>query len=479
VGSTPITAVTHEEYENAVSDVLGVSDARVDGLPVDGSLDGVPGNSGSARNADAASGYETVAAEVAMEAAARLGDACADRSCIAPLVRDRGARLSRRPLTDEEVAEYQGLYDLVVVDVGHSAALAAVLSAMLQSPLFLYRVELGAGTVANGARPLGPFELAGRLASFLWRSVPDAELLAAAASGALDHDDGISAQVSRMMADPRFDRALVLFHEGWMGAVRMPAVAGLSPELEADMHEELARFVQSVLRSDRPTLQHLLMESRTPVSSRLAAHYGATPPAAEWETVDLPERAGILGRALPLVANSHATEVRSIYRGLLVHRRMLCRAVGAPPAAAGTRTSSFVRDPSWTDREYITHLTLDDATCAGCHARFGPIGFGFDAFDRLGQRVAGVDESGELDHMAFEGVGDLEGLLSTGEAEDCVARRWFAFAVGRPALDAELAANAAEWRDLRTGVGTMDLAEYIARIPHMHAFRSLAVSSAP
>jgi hypothetical protein len=281
VGDSPIAAITREEYAFAVGDVLGVSDAPIDSLPADGALDRFVSNASTPRGPDAAGAYETAANEIARTAGPMLAAVCDGGPCLETLVRERGARLFRRPLAADEVAEYRALFDLVRAENDLEAAWASLVSALLQSPTFLYRVELGTTPTTDGARALSDHELAGRLASFLWRSVPDAPLLDAAARSELHTDAGLSREVARMMDDPRFDRALIAFHEGWLETALVPHATGWSPELEADMREELARYVQSIVRSDAPTLAHLLTEPSAPLSSRLAMHYGVPAPSTE------------------------------------------------------------------------------------------------------------------------------------------------------------------------------------------------------
>jgi hypothetical protein len=456
-----------------VLDVLGVADARTDALPADGSFDEFDGNATTPRALDAAAAYEIVANEVAIAATEEAVVRCPDATCIGVYVQQVGARLYRRVLDATEVDEYRSLYDDVAASEGHADAIAAILAALLQSPIFLYRVELGVGAPAAGPRALTREEIAGRLASFLWRSVPDVTLLEEAASGRLDTEEGRTGVVARMMADARFDRALASFHESWLSSAHAAPTPGVSPELEADMHEELARYVRAIVRSPDPSVAHLFTEASTELSTRLAEHYGAPAPSTEWAAVRLPERAGLLGRALPIVTNSGAATTRSIHRGLLVFRRVLCRAIGAPIAAAATRQSTFARDPSWTDRQYVTHLTMDDPTCASCHASFGPLGFAFEDFDTEGRLVGGGDATGELDGVPFDGLVDLENALVRAEVEDCLARRWLGFALGRAASDGEVADLASRTADLRAGGAALDLAALVARIPHTQTFGSI------
>ncbi len=477
VDLSPIAAITRLEYTNAVQDVFGITGVDVGGLPDDGSFDGFAGNAASERsNADATS-YETIAVEVAEGARTQLLQQCANATCISDFIRSHGALLLRRPLSDDDANDYETLYQTTSTATGasHADGLVAVVSALLQDPSFLYKVEGTASDVRGSVRALAPHELAGRLASYLWRSVPDATLLDAATTGALATPDGARAQIERMMADPRLDRALQVFHEDWFGASAVPAGSTLDPLLAADMQEEQARFVTGVVRSGTPTLEQLFTSTQAPLTSRLATFYGVAAPATDWSPVAMPDRAGVLGRAFPLVTNSGTgSATRAIYRGLLVYTKLLCQTVGAPPPDAASTTQSFVRQPGWSDRDYLTHLTMTAGTkCVGCHGIFNPLGFAFDAYDLNGQKTdPTADSTGTFDGVAFDGPNALQQRLLGTELEGCATKKWLAFALSREPQADDVNSVVAGTQNLLTGVGKLDLHALIAQLPSVDAFRS-------
>ncbi|HHO53333.1 MAG TPA: DUF1595 domain-containing protein, partial [Deltaproteobacteria bacterium] len=118
-----------------------------------------------------------------------------------------GLRAHRRPLSDDEIASYQGLFELGPELVGSGDDFAdgvqLVLSAMLQSPYFLYRTELSDAPLPDGSIPLDGYEIASRLSFALWNTMPDAELFDAVADGALDTEAGVRAIAEEMISDPR------------------------------------------------------------------------------------------------------------------------------------------------------------------------------------------------------------------------------------------------------------------------------------
>ena len=148
------------------------------------------------------------AAELAAELAGPtlLADmACAD--CAEPFVDAIGPKLFRRPLTDEQRSAYVLMF-LTGARVDQAAEWT--LSAMLQSPHFLYQLEVENDGWLDG------YSVAARLSYALWDGPPDDPLLAAAAAGELDTPDGISLQVERMLEDPRFERSMHVFSNHWL-----------------------------------------------------------------------------------------------------------------------------------------------------------------------------------------------------------------------------------------------------------------------
>ena len=128
---------------------------------------------------------------------------------------------------------------------------------MLQSPHFLYRVELeSVDEPANTAVPLNDTPIATRLSYFLLASTPDAELLAAADARQLSTPEGVAAQVTRLMKTDSFKSTLSFFHQQWVGwsdVAGAPKAATIAPAwdtaLQDDLINESELFVQSVFGS--------------------------------------------------------------------------------------------------------------------------------------------------------------------------------------------------------------------------------------
>jgi hypothetical protein len=328
-----------------------------------------------------------------------------------------------------------------------------VLASMLQSPYFLYRWELGwqpAGRVGNALR-VNPFYLASQLSYFLWSSMPDAELLDKAGSGALNHDAEVSAQVTRMLADPRVERTVAAFHEQWLGVFNLPDLGkagGLFPEwnteLGESMREQVRRFVvDTVVRGDG-RVQTLFTAVNVPVDAKLGAIYEVDAPE-QWTSMALPDtRSGIL--TLPGFLAAHALEAESspILRGKFVRERVLCNPL-APPA--GDIPELPEPEPGVSTRErYSEHSTVQP--CAACHQLMDDIGFGFENFDAIGRYRSmegehAVDARGKVVRLDgtdrdFDGAVQLSQILATSnQARDCMTREWFRFALSRKESSAD------------------------------------------
>ncbi len=412
-------------------------------------------------------------------------------TCAAEAVEAVAARAWRRPVTELEVDALADLVlDAVVGGEGFEAGLAVAIEAVLLSPNFLFVVERG-GVGADGVGWLTNHEVATRLALFLWSSVPDAALRAAADTGELGEPGGIEAQVRRMLDDPRaaalraglVDQWLLLraFDDASPDVDMFPEV---DPALRLAMRAETEAFFDSFFGPTRG-FDELLAGEEVWVEARLASHYGlegvdGAVPAAVGEH-GLP-RAGLLGHASLLTALSHPRRTSPTRRGKWVLEALLCETIEPPPPGAADGVAPDTEGASLIEA-LLAHSV--DPACAGCHAAMDPIGFGLEAFDAVGAwRGSYSDGSlvvteGQLpDGEGFSGAVDLSLLL----ADDprfpaCVVQKLVTYALGReprpeehPALDA-LVAQAADAGN--------NLPELIVSIATSELFRTRLVHPPP
>jgi hypothetical protein len=388
-----------------------------------------------------------VADAVAADPVAVLGcDPAVASDCLGGWVDAVGRRAYRRPLAAEERARYDGLIALGEDDPTRAKL---VVQAMLQSPNFLYQLELELSDPVDGAIALAPNELAARLSFFLWSSVPDVELLDAAAAGALSDGAGLRAQAERMLADPRARSAIESFHVQWLAVDKLevslkdPAVYPLFDEdVRAAMIAETRRFASNVVFDGDAKLETLLTSSETWIDAPLFELYGLPAPVdhdpSEPVQLDATQRAGLLTQAGFLASHAHANESGPVQRGVVVLSNMLCSP--PPPPPPGINVIPPDPDPDATPRE-LFEIHTADPTCSGCHNLIDGIGLGFEGYDGIGmyrevENGLPVDQSGEVIGTdvagEFDGVVELANKLAQSEqVRECVATQWFRFALGR------------------------------------------------
>jgi hypothetical protein len=379
-----------------------------------------------------------------------------EAACAKQFVEEIGRKSFRRPLDAGEIADYLAIYTDERANAGtYEDGLRAVLSAFLQSPSFLYRVETGdPATVANGRLALTQYETASRLSYLLWGSMPDDELFAAAADGRLGTDAEIEAQARRMVKDPKTESMVLEFHKEWLALAKLDVVsktAAVYPEWTSDVQKDLATetqlFVKEAFFHDG-TIESLLSAPYTFVNTRLANYYGLPAPSADGfvkVSVDPAQRLGLLTQGSLLSIYAKSNQGSPIHRGKFVRERFLCDQISPPPPDVMAKAPEVM--PNVSERERFSQHTVD-ARCAHCHQLMDPIGFGFGHYDGIGRYRATdglkpVDATGEIvladdADGKFDGVPELaKRLASSKRVRDCVVTQWFRFGYGRAETPAD------------------------------------------
>ena len=457
-GSSPIRRLTRVEYDNTVRDLLGDTTHPARGFVAEEEANGFD-NQAAALNVTQLLAEQYLEAAEALAAKAvedlpgltQCADGLADEACAASFIERFGARAFRRPLSDDEKLAYQNLWSAWTAE-GQATAIRIVLTAMLQSPHFLYRVELGMPDPVQGGDDvvrLTSHELASRLAYLLWNSMPDEALFAAADAGELDSREQIATQAERMLADPRARDAVSNFHDQWLG---LQGIESVTKDLEANpTYDESLRplwkaeteaFVNHVVFEGDGDLTALFTAPYTMANDKLAAFYGVSGPSgSDLEKVDLDpaQRAGIFTQASLLAVNAQSNQTSPVFRGKFVREKLLCQILPPPPDDIDINPPAV--DPSATTRErYAAHAS--DPACAGCHNLMDPIGFGFENYDAVGlyrtqEGTLPVDASGEVlgaDDADGTFVGAVELAKQLAESDtvrQCVVTQWFRFGYGR------------------------------------------------
>jgi Protein of unknown function (DUF1592)/Protein of unknown function (DUF1588)/Protein of unknown function (DUF1587)/Protein of unknown function (DUF1595) len=422
--STALVRLTNTEYSQTVTDLVGEppnAAARYQ-FPDDSQEHGFDNNVAllhvSPVHADKyATAAETIAAATfaAPDRRARVltcDPATGGAACLNTFVRAMGRRAFRHVLSDAEVNPLIALATAAASMTDPTSGPKIALTAMLQAPAFLYRVQVG---VADPSRPgivgLDGFEMATRLSYFLFGTTPDDALLDKAAAGSLSTPDGVKGIVQQMLTDPRSRLGIKRFYSQWLPlslisgptaqADRLPHG---DPVLATTMAEETSRFVDNVLWNGGTVLD-LLTAPYTFVEATLAKNYGM-PAVTGWTRVDFPAgspRLGILTQGTFLAAGSHGTRPSNTRRGQMVREQLLCQTIPPPPPGVNAVIPNPM--PGETERQTFARHTTD-AACAGCHVRMDPIGFGLSGFDEIGA-VRTVDTNGQPISVA----GSITGMM--------------------------------------------------------------------
>jgi hypothetical protein len=325
-------------------------------------------------------------------------------------------------------------------------AIGLAMRAMLLSPRFLYRVELGNESATP--QPLDDHALASRLSYFLWSSMPDDALFAAADAGTLQDEAALRAQIDRMLADPKADAFYESFVGQWLYLRRFAYStpdATMFPEFDEELREAMRQetllFVRDVVESGAP-LATLLTARYTFVNERLARHYGIEGvTGTEFVRVELDEtRGGLLTHGSILTVTSHPDTTSPVKRGKWVLDQILCEPPPDPPPDVDTFLESE-ETAGLTLREKLARHR-ENPECAVCHDSIDPLGLALENYDPIGayrtlDNGQEIDATGELpDGRTFDGVAELGAILDEDERyTNCVTEKVVAYALGR-SLDA-------------------------------------------
>jgi len=381
---------------------------------------------------------------IARPATAAEEEACAEK-VLSSLLR----RAWRRPVIAEDVARFLPFFRESKQD-GFDAGIEAALSAILVSREFLFRVEMEPQNLPAGTPyPISDIELASRLSFFLWSSIPDDELLAAAERGDLSRPGVLAAQTRRMLADERSQSLVTNFAAQWLHLRNLDSITPdgrLFPDFDDNlrqaMRRETERLFNDIVREDRSVLD-LLKPDHVWLNERLAKHYGIPHiygPHFRKVTVnsgDDSARGGLLRNASLLTVTSYATRTSPVLRGKWILENLLGTPPPPPAPDVPALDESIVSEKLPVRQRLAAHR--DKAACASCHEFIDPPGFALEHFDALGRwrsMEAGqpVDAAGGLpDGSTFTGVAGLEaGLLARPEIlARTLTEKLLTFALGR------------------------------------------------
>jgi hypothetical protein len=382
-----------------------------------------------------------------------------DVAAASMILRNFAHRAFRRPVVNAEVDRLVAIYKKARASGdAFEPALKLALQAVLVSPHFLFRIERDRPTDSpDGVADLGPYEVASRLSYFLWSSMPDDELLSAAARGKLLDEATLGEQTKRMLADPKAWAFVEAFAGQWL---QTRSLENVTPDVEAyntwdeplrnAMIQETQLFFQAMLGENRP-IGDFLTADFTFVNERLAKHYGIKDVRGkQFQRVSLAgtPRAGLLTQASFLTLTSNPTRTSPVKRGKWILENLL----NTPPPPPPPDVPSLDEDKgplTGTLRQKL-EKHRENPVCNSCHQRMDPLGLAFENFDGIGRfrthegrdriDAGGVLPTGEK----FEGADGLRKILLTRKDQfrKCLVEKLLTFALGRgleksdrPAID--------------------------------------------
>jgi hypothetical protein len=405
IGGRVLRRLTRREYDATIHDLFGVASTWGASLPADGVVNGFENNASALRVSGLFADKARVAAEEIAEAAP-VTTSCTTAACF---VAEFGLKAFRRPLTDAEVARYSPLYS--------AGGAKLVVTAMLQSPYFLYRTELGAPSI-SGKVELTPYELASELSYFLWGSMPDDALFSKAKDGTLAQPAVLEAEARRMLKSDRSRAMIERFVGGWLDVDRLDSIPK-DPVMYADFDQA---------KRDALKKESIDFFAKAAQGGTFGDLLGGT----------AGDRAGLLELRAILATHANPASSSPVHRGKLVRERFLCQKLSPPPPGLNVQLPPF--DPTKTTRERFAAHSVNQP-CNGCHRLMDPIGFGFEAFDSVGNLRKDdnghpLDLSGEIvgsnsTDGTFTGTHELSSKLAASEeVQSCFALEWWRYAHG-------------------------------------------------
>jgi len=361
------------------------------------------------------------------------------------------ARLAyRRPVIDADVQPLLAFYENGRKAGGFDTGIEKGLQRLLVSPAFLVRIEEDPARLAPDAvYPISDIELASRLSFFLWSSIPDDELLAAAEQGRLRKPAVLQQQVQRMLADAR-SRALVANFAGqWLYLRNIPTArpdTQIFPDFDDNLRQAFRRetelLFETIVHEDRSALD-LLGARYTFVNERLARHYGIPNIyGSHFRRIPLSDdsvRGGLLGQGSILTVTSYPDRTSPVQRGKWILENILGSGPPPPPPNVPALEEKAPDGKVLSMRERMDQHRANPV-CASCHARMDPVGLSLENFDAVGrwrdrgESNTAIDATGTLpDGASFNGPRELRASLLEHPAifVNTLTEKLLTYAVGR------------------------------------------------
>jgi hypothetical protein len=471
-GVNQLRRLTVLEYRNTVRDLLGLADVQMPELNGDQ----------QART----SGYTTGAAITTATDARKLLDgadrlvvaampnlaaqvpcikeASAGEPCARQFITQFGRRAFRRPLVDEEITRWLGLYNAQrdpMVGATFSEAIRGVTMALLQSPNFLYRRELAPGAAIKDGSfvRFNSYEMASRLSYSFWATMPDDRLFELAAAGKLQTVQAIQGEARRLLIHPKAKDIYGDFATQWLSLAQLVSslkadTLKFTPEVGKAMLAETGAFFADLFMAPSATgrMDQLFTSNKTFADQTLAGIYGVsgvTGSALSPVTLDPKQRAGLFTQLSFLTMHGDSEGSFPTRRGAEILRRVFCQEIEIPQNVVVPDVKPPA--PGVTTRQRFEEHSMDP--CATCHKLIDPIGFAFENYDGIGRyrltdngqpvNASGIVQRGSQTLKFKDAVELMSALAVSDEVRSCVATQWTRYLLRReestgdmPSLDA-------------------------------------------
>lgn len=471
-GARQLKLLTRSEYQRTVEDLFGVNFDVAGGLASDATVGYFINNTHAAVVSSTYDRYLTVAEEIANWSADRNFSgalSCGstfNQTCANNFINNFAPRVFRRPLDSAETATYTAMANGSQTSGDVKAGIQLAIEAMLSSPQFLYRHEVGEpnpnnSELASDAFELTSYEMATWLSYTFTGSTPDQTALQKAANNQLRSEAQILQEAERLLNTNSASTVMGDFVGSWLDTDRLeispkdestwPGFDDLVPHMKQEIREVFAH----IMLDENEQFASLYDADYTFVNGPLAQHYGINGiTGTNFQQVATTNRGGILVNGAFMARWAEDVESSPIRRSVRVRRRMLCQNQPEPPAnialgraQALEENAELLNDPTTTNRMKFAAIT-DSEPCVDCHREWiNPLGFGMEDFDAVGNprtvdlRGNAIDASGQLyapenltdrdiwiDFQGSRGLGEL--LTTLPSAQACVPQNLFRYVVG-------------------------------------------------
>ncbi|QQR91373.1 MAG: DUF1592 domain-containing protein [Myxococcales bacterium] len=390
--------LTNAQYDNTLRDLLGYEDSFSKAFPDDEYVNGfeLAGNVTTLSAEQLSLSAEKIAEQAVQDIPGLLKcdpTEIGERQCVEQFVDDFVMRAFRRPVESSEKEALLALYDETIQAFDFSSAVQVMVETVLQSSAFLYRSQQGV-LAESGAQSskLNNWEMASRLSYFLWNTMPDEPLFAAAEAGELQSQEQVVSQAERMLDDPKAKEGVADLFRQWLHWDKIQSLAkdsSLYPDFDQDfasmLQQSVVAYVNDVFFDQDARLETLFTSPVVFANARLAASYEFEAPegdALSKVELDGQTRFGLLGQPALLAMLSKTDQSDPIHRGVFVRQQILCQQLPPPPNNVVVNIEAPAEGLSTRER-FAAHST--DPSCNGCHRLIDPVGFGFEEFGPIGE----------------------------------------------------------------------------------------------